>query len=209
MAGKLGELLVLIKADNQLTPELMTVNTSLAESERRHDAVARQSDRAQASTAAAMRRSRTAIRELAQGVGFLGSTFIGLGASMRDSNNEMEKATGNTLLMVGTLMSSMAAAAQFVQAISKIITALKALHIQQLITHALSGPRGWAILAGAAVVGATAYIGYNAMQSKVATADKKVATVQVNVNMDSRTLTQPIKRNIMLGQDQNFNTGFR
>lgn len=144
---------------------------------------------------------RTVFRELAMGVSHLGMTFLSLGVAMQSTNNELMKSVGQTFAMLGGFLSSVAAAFQFVRAIAMMVDALKKLQQAQIISLALSGPRGWAILAGAgiAVAGATAYF---------ATREKTTATANINttVNLDGKKVGELVQRNLALKADQNYGT---
>src|SRR3989304_6540676 len=102
--------------------------------------------------------NKSALREMPAGVGYLGSAFLGMGISLKSSNNEAAKAAGGMLTMVGGMMTAVSAAVGFISAIAKMTSALQKLNIVQIIANALSGPGGWAKLAvGAAVAGGAIY----------------------------------------------------
>jgi hypothetical protein len=124
---------ILLEMQDNATPKLRTVSTEF-------------------------RKNNAAIRELSMGTAYLGSTMLGLGVAMQASNNEAVKGVGNMLAMSGGILTAVGSAAHFVNAIGKMVSALKALRVQQVLTQAFSGPAGWAMLAaGTAIAGATIY----------------------------------------------------
>ncbi len=216
MGSILGQMLILFKGKNEITPMTTTINTSLEETRRRHDAVARQSEIGQKRTIASMRQSQAALRQLAQGVAFLGTTFIGLGSSMSQSNNQMTKSIGNTLLIAGSFMSAIGAAAQFISVIGRMVTVLKALNVQKMISLALTPGVGWAVLAGGAALGVGMYAGMSKMQS----ANKEVASssrVQGVTNVynirgsvvTEREISDMVRRNTVQTQQRNNTSGIK
>lgn len=161
-----------------------------------------------------LQKNKAALRELASGVMYLGTTFLGLGVAMSQSNDETIKGIGNTIMMVGAFMTAIGSSVQFIAAIGKMISALKALQIQQILTQAFSGPAGWATLAaGAAIAGGVVY-----GMSKYQSAATKAAGGQTNVNVTQnisgsvvteRQLADNVQKSLLLKQNRNGSTGFR
>jgi hypothetical protein len=160
-------------------------------------------------------KNKMALRELASGVMYLGGTFLALGVAMSSSNNETVKSIGNTVMMVGAFMTAIGSSVQFIAAISKMINALKALQIQQILTQAFSGPAGWATLvAGAAIAGGVVY-----GVSKYSSAANKASggtTVNNNVTQNiagsvvtERQLTDNVHKGLLLKQARAGTTGIK
>lgn len=177
---------ILITAQDQATPKLQGLQNTLTS-------------------------NRTAIRELAMGVSYLGTTFLGLGIALQRSNSTMAQSIGNTAIMVGAVMSAIGASAQFVSAIARMVHALKVLNIQQIITQALSGPMGWAtLLGGAAIAGGT--IAGVAAYSRSQTKAEKQTTVNVKVQgsvVTTRQLGDEVRKQIILNQQRNVTSGIK
>ena len=155
--------------------------------------------------------NQQAFSDLAMGVNYLGTTFLGLGVAMQMSNDETLKAAGNTMMMVGAIMTAVGSASQFVYAISKMVQALKALRVQQILTQAFSGPKGWIALGvGAAVAGGAIY-GVSKMESGATrTAQPKfAATIENKVYLDSKQIGAAARKDIVLQQQRNNTSGVR
>lgn len=181
--ASVGELSVVIKADDQFTPTLKKVNTSL-------------------------RTNMTAVRQLGYGVTYLGTTFLAMGYALKQSNNSMVQSVGNTMLMVGAIATAVGSSFQFIAAIGKMVTALRTLATWQAITKALSGPVGWAALIGGAAVAA---VTVSAVNQKVA--DKTSSTskqpIIINNYIDGKKTAGVVRSNIVNSQQQNGTSGIR
>lgn len=161
-----------------------------------------------------LEKNRMAVRELGMGVMFLGTTFVTLGASMRMSNDEGIKNVGTMIMYTGAVMSAIGGAVQFISAITKIIHALKALQVQQIITQALAGPAGWATLAAGAAIAGGAVYGVSRMQAtetKVSGAQAKAGGTTVNQYISGsvvteRQLTDNIHRALLIKEQRSGNT---
>jgi hypothetical protein len=156
-------------------------------------------------------RSKSSLRELGMGVGFLGSAFLGMGVSLKASNDETAKAAGNMLFMVGGIMTAVSSTVQFVGAIARMTSALQKLNITQIIANALAGPGGWAKLAiGAAVAGATIY-GVTKMSQGISPADNVPKTTVVQHIAGSvvteRQLSDNVQRGLLQKKGRNSTTG--
>ncbi len=156
--------------------------------------------------------NRMAIRELAMGVTYLGTTFLGLGIALEKSQNPLAQSAGQMFAMVGGIMAAVGSAAHFVYAIGTMVKALKSLQIAQMLTQAFAGPTGWislgvgAAVAGAAVAGVTMY---ERSQSRVATQVNNVhVTVQGSVTTE-RNLVNAIQKGLVIKQQQNNTSGIR
>ncbi len=168
--AKLGELMVVIDADDKLTPKMHQVEKTVK------------------STAREAASSRAALRTMAYGLSSLGSMAVGLGIALSRSNNETTKSIGNTILLAGTFLSGVAAAFQMISAIQRMTKAWKDLTTAQIIAKAFSGPAGWITLgAGVAIAGAT--IAASRVSSESSTAPAK-GTVVNNINIGGNLVTE-------------------
>ena len=149
---------VLLEIQNTASPELKRFAADIEQTSTQVKSASGSSREAAEGLGQGLAHSTGALRTLASGVGYLGSTFLGLGIAMKQSNNELAQSLGTTLMMSGAVMSSVASAAHFVAAIGKMIKALEALRVQQILTQAFSGPLGWAALAVGAGVATGAII---------------------------------------------------
>ena len=145
--------------------------------------------------------NKSAMRELGFGAMFLGSAMLGMGVAMQQSNNQAVKSAGNMLAMVGGIMMAVASAAQFVSAASKIAHALDAINIKLILQKALSGPWGWAMLAGAgAVAGFAAYSAANRSSQPVKIESK------TTVVLDRKVVGEAAREEIISLQQRNGGT---
>ena len=159
-------------------------------------------------------KNKTALRELASGVMYLGGTFLVLGVAMSSSNDQTVKNIGNTVMMVGAFMTAIGSSVQFIAAIGKMVHALKALQIQQILTQAFSGPAGWATLAaGAAVAGGVVY-----GVSKYSSAQTKAASGTTNYNVTQniggsviteRQMTDNVHKGLLIKGQRSGSTGIK
>jgi len=159
--------------------------------------------------------NKEAYAELSAGVRYMGTTFLALGVAMQSSNNEMIKSMGNTVMMAGAIMTVVGSAAGFVDAIGKMVKALRALQIQRMLTQAFSGPAGWITLgAGAAVAGGVLYATSRQEGSAPArpTGTNNNITVNQTVNgsvVTERQLTTNVQEGLLRKQQQSYSTGIR
>ncbi len=106
----------------------------------------------------ALIQSRSATRELSQGLGMLSNMALSMGIAMKASNNQTLQNMASMMMMVGGIGSAVTSAFRFVSAMGRMTHALQAFNFQQLIANLLSGPGGWAkLLIGGALVGGAAY----------------------------------------------------
>ena len=169
-------------------------------------------------------KNRAAFRELAMGVNYLGTTFLGLGIAMKSANNEAIQNVGNTVMMAGAMMTAVGSAAQFLRAIGGMITALKALRVQQILSQAFAGPIGWGALAVGAGVAATAIYATSRMErggqqpmNALPRAERgggQVNNYTVNQNIagsvvTERQLADNVQRGLLLKAQRNSTTGIR
>ncbi len=173
-----------------------------------------------------LQKTKAATQELASGVMYMGSMFVSASIAMERSNNEALKSTGNMLAMVGGIITAVGSAAQFVAAASRIANALKLVNLQLIVQKALSGPMGWAMLAGAVAAGGlAAYKLSNTGASKTAAAvssdsstfstratnnsssSKQVINLNVPVQVDGKQLGQAAKKQLILDQHRNYKSG--
>lgn len=154
---------------------------------------------------------RPAVTQLAQGVMYMGSMFMGLAVAMERSNNETLRGVGQTVALAGGLLTAVGSAAQFVRAAANISRALSAINLQLIIQKALSGPAGWATLAiGAAVAGGTiAAVSSMDRSQKAASVNNSVTINNQGSVVTSGRLVDDVKRGLVLNQRQNYTTGLR
>ena len=177
--------------------------------------------------------SKEAVRELGMGLGFLGASFLSMGVMLKSSQNTMGQSVGNILVMVGGMMSAVSASVQFISAIAKMASALKVLNLQLIITQALSGPAGWAILGVGAMVaiGATAGItaisrsqpkaplgaeigttrglGTTAVMPQREQTGEQHITIENKINLDGRQIGESVRQQIFLAQQRNNTSGIK
>ena len=152
-------------------------------------------------------KNRMAIRELAMGVGYLGTTFLGLGVAMQNSNNQTLKGFGTTFMFVGAIMTAVSSSVQFISAIAKMVDALKKLQVAEMLTQAFAGPVGWAGLAAGAAVAGGIYYGVSKME-------KAQHSVTINQHIagsvvTEKQLTTNVQRGLLLAGQRSFTTGVK
>ena len=159
-------------------------------------------------------KNKMALRELASGVMYLGGTFLALGVAMSSSNNETVKSIGNTVMMVGAFMTAIGSSVQFIAAIGKMIHALKALQIQQILTQASVGTGRMGDVGGRAAIAGGVVYGV----SKYSSAQTKAATGATNINVTQniagsvvteRQLTDNVHKGLLLKGQRNGTTGVK
>ncbi len=169
--AKLGELMVIIDADDRLTPKMGMVENSIK------------------STARSAASSRAALRSMAYGLSTLGTMAVGLGVALSRSNNETTKSIGNMILMAGTFLSGIGAATQLVYTIQRLTKAWKDLTTAQIIAKAFSGPIGWiGLAAGAAVAGGAMYAASQSRSTAGTTPAR--GTNITNINIGGNLVTE-------------------
>jgi hypothetical protein len=186
--------MVVVDADDQLSPKLRQVEKSVKTTAR------------EAATA------RAALRQMAYGISSLGVMAVGLGSSLQRSNNEMTKSIGNSILLAGTFLSGIGSAMQFISVIQRLTKAYKSLTTAQIIAKAFSGPLGWGTLAVGAAVGVGAIAASKAMSpSDTATAARGPVIIQ-NIQgsvVTERQLTENVRRGIIASQQRNATSGIQ
>lgn len=183
MAGDIAQLGITLSMTDNATPQMRSFGTTLTS-------------------------NKAAIRELAMGVTYLGSSFLGLGVALAQSNNPLAKSISQTAIMVGGIMSAVGASVQFISAIAKMVSALRALQIQQMITQAFAGPVGWislgigAAVAGGAIAGTAAY---SRSQSQVSNR----INIENKVMLDGKQIGSSVRKEIVLTQQRNNTSGIK
>lgn len=153
--------------------------------------------------------NKMAIRELAMGTTMLGASFMAMGVALKGSKNELAQNVGQTLMMVGSIMTAVGSTVQFISAIAKTVDALKKLAAAEAIVKAFQGPAGWVALGVGVAVAAGAVAGINAMSK----ADKKSGVnitnnIQGSVVTDKQ-LSDTIRKQIVLTQQRNATSGIK
>lgn len=162
--------------------------------------------------------NKEAFAELSSGVRYMGTTFLALGVAMQAANNESIKQIGNFVMMAGAVMTVVGSAAGFIDAIGKMVKALRMLRIQQILTQAFAGPAGWITLGvGVAVAGGT-IAAVSAMESrnsaKMTPGAAAGPSITVNQNIQGsvvteRQLTDSVQKGLLLKGQRNSTTGVR
>ncbi len=155
--------------------------------------------------------SKSAIRELAMGTSYLGSSFLAMSIAMKNSNNAALQGTGNLLGMVGGIMMAVGYATHFVSALAKMTSALQKFNIAQMISNMLMGPMGWLKMAlGIGVIGAAAYgisrIAGGGVGERGGSTTIIHQYVQGSV-VTQRELTDEIHGGLLIKKERNVSTG--
>jgi hypothetical protein len=157
--------------------------------------------------------SRRAVHELTYGMSLLGSSMLGLGVAMTQSDNQMTKNVGQTAMFVGGLLSAVGSSIQFIFAIGKMVKALKELAVAETIVQAFQGPKGWATLGISAAVAGGAVYGISKFSETQAKAEKaavnQMTVIHNNVQgVITEQSLQEMNRSYVLKQgDRNGNSG--
>jgi hypothetical protein len=178
-----AQLGVLITADDQASPVLGALRTTLSD-------------------------NKMAIRELAMGTTMLGASFMAMGIAMKGTNTVLGNTIGQTLMMAGSVMTAIGSTVQFISAIAKTVHALQSLAAAEAVVKALQGPVGWAVLLGSIGVAAGAVAGISAMNKAEAKTNNVTVHVAGNVTSE-RNLTDAIRQGIILSQNRNATSGIR
>jgi vacuolar-type H+-ATPase subunit I/STV1 len=182
--ASIGELSVIIKANDQFTPTLKKVNTSL-------------------------RTNMAAVRQLGYGITYLGTSFLAMGFALKQSNSALGQTVGNMMMTVGAIATAIGSSFQFIAAIGKMVNALRTLATWQMITKALSGPWGWAALAGAVAVAGVSISATNKKVAETTTSKSKVSPVIINNFIDGKKVSGVVRTNIIADQNRNGTSGIR
>ena len=180
----IGELSVIIKADDQFTPTLKRVNTSL-------------------------RTNMAAVRQLGYGVTYLGASFLAMGFALKQTNSALGQSVGNTLMMVGAIATAIGQSFQFIAAIGKMVVALRTLATWQIITKALSGPWGWAALAGGAAVAGLTIAASTSKVVEKSTTRAESKPIIINNYIDGKKTSGVVRTNIIAEQSRNGTSGIK
>ncbi len=153
--------------------------------------------------------NKAAFRELAMGVTYLGTTFLGLGIAMEKSKNESTQAVGHFLSMAGGIMTAVGSAAHFVTAVGSMINALNKLRVAEMLTQAFSGPTGWVSLGvGAAVAGAT-IAGVSAYSKSQEKTNTNIHIYNQGSVITHKQLVDEIRTGMLQGQERDYVSGLR
>jgi hypothetical protein len=158
--------------------------------------------------------NKSAIRELAQGTSYLGSAMLGMSVAMKSSNNAALQGIANMLGLVGGVMTAVGSATHFINAMTRMTSALQKFNIMQAIAAALSGPGGWIKLAaGVAIAGAATY-GITKLASSSGGAGIKQGTTIVNQYVagsivSQREATDDIHAGLLTKGARSYGTGIK
>jgi len=139
---------------------------------------------------AAVKQNQTAVSDLAMGATFMGTAFLGMGAALERSDSQMLKSIGNMVNMVGGVMAFVGSTTMFIFAVSKMVESLRQLQIMQIITQALSGPKGWAVLAAGAGVAAAGVYGVSRLTKGAGVPQAAAGPTSVIVNVAGSVTTE-------------------
>jgi hypothetical protein len=149
--------------------------------------------------------NRTAFRELAMGVGFLGMSMSSMGVMFKTTNNELGKSVGNTLLLAGAMMTGISSAVHMVAAIAKVTHALQLMTTAEIMAKAFS-PFGLITIGLGALATVGTVAGVNAMNRNEAKSVNIVNHIQGNV-VTSKELANEMRQQIILTGQRNRTAG--
>lgn len=109
-----------------------------------------------------------------------GSALVAIGSLMNKIESPAAKMASNFFLVGGAILSSASAIMQAIPRIISLINTLRSLAVVQSIVAALSGPLGWAKLAGAVAVGVGAYAATTAAMGGYSSSTKQVIEVRTD-----------------------------
>ena len=152
--------------------------------------------------------NKMAIRELAMGTMMLGASFMAMGVALKGSNSELGKTVGQTLMMVGSIMTAIGGTVQFISAISKTIHALQVLAASEAVVQALTNPLFLLLGIGAA---AGIVAGISAMNKGET---KATSNVTINNHIQGSVVTEKqwsdlVRKQIILTQQRNNTSGIK
>jgi hypothetical protein len=157
--------------------------------------------------------NKSAMRELSMGAVFLGSSMLGMGVAMQQSNNQTVKGIGNMMALVGGILTAIGSAAHFVSARTKMTSALTKMNIAQIFANALAGPGGWAKIAiGVGVAGAAVYGMTKATQAMSAKEEKSGVSVTQYIAgsvVTQRELNDNVQKGLLLKGQRSGSTGIK
>ncbi len=212
MSNALGQLRLDLIANNKIIPELTKTNEALSDSKGKWTNTSRNTEKVQSKLASTSRQSMASMRQLASSVTYLGTAFVGMGASLQQSDNATVKQVGSLMMMVGGIASAIGSSVQFVSSIGRMVKALNQLRNAQILAQAFSGPMGWgSLLVGAGIIGGTLGLSKlaSSSNSKLASSSKSNAPVNIIVSADAQKMGISARRDTYRYQDRNANSGYR
>lgn len=199
---------IIIAATDSASPVLRNMTGTLAESQTVVNSFAANTSAGMSSVSKSLIESKLAIREAAMGVSYLGMTFASMGIMLRQSESEMGKSTGTTLLMVGAIMTAVGSSLHFVKALVEIAKALRNVALWEAVVKAFQGPTGWVTLGVGAAVAAGSVAGINAMTKE----SNKSITVNNHIQgsvITDKQLADTIRRELVKTQQRNNTSGIQ
>jgi hypothetical protein len=148
--------------------------------------------------------NKMAIRELSMGTMMLGASFMAMGVALKGTNSALGQSVGQTLMMVGSIMTAIGSTVQFVSAISKTVDALQRLASSEAIAQAFANPLLPILGIGAAALAIGAVKGMSSMNKNETKVD-----VKVNNSIDGKQLAATIRKQIVITQQQNNTSGIK
>ena len=145
--------------------------------------------------------NKSAIRELSMGVTMMGASFMAMGVALNGTNSALGQSVGQTLMMVGSIMTAIGSTVQFISSIDKTIDALQRLAQSEIITEALANPLLPLLGIGAAALAIGAVKGISAEKKGETSVNNTV-----NVNLDGKQIATSVRKNTVITQGQNGGT---
>jgi hypothetical protein len=197
---------VLIQAQDNASPILQSVGQSMAEVKTKTTAMTQVGSSDVKVFTSTLSDNKSAIRELSMGTMMLGASFMAMGVALKGTNSQLGQTIGQTLMMVGSVMTAIGSTVQFISAISKTIHALQALAASEALVQALSNPL-FLILGLAAGAGVVA--GISALNKSESKGGASHITLENKTYLDGRQISSTVRRDIVLNQQQNSTSGIR
>ena len=145
--------------------------------------------------------NKAAIRELSMGVTMMGASFMAMGVALKGTNSALGQSVGQTLMMVGSIMTAIGSTVQFISSIDKTIDALQRLAQSEIITEALANPLLPLLGIGAAALAIGAVKGISAEKKGETSVNNTI-----NVNLDGKQVAAAVKQKLIINGNQNAGT---
>lgn len=149
--------------------------------------------------------NKMAIRELSMGTMMLGASFMAVGVALKGTNSALGQSVGQTLMMVGSIMTAIGSTVQFISAIAKTVHALQTLAASEAVVQALTNPLF--LLLGLAA-GAGIIAGISALNKGETKSSQKI-TIDNKINIDGKQMAAVVRKEIVVNQQQNNTSGIK